>query len=361
MSEMRLGARPAGEDRQAAKPAPPPCPPAREDAIATELVAADIGGTNARFAFAHIAPDGAITLDEPITLATSEFVSLETAWEEFGRRAGRPLPRAASFAIAAPITGETLRMTNSSWIIHTGRLDHQLGLDRFAVLNDFAAVAHAVARAPDSAFEHVCGPDQPLPATGTISVVGPGTGLGVAYLHRFAKGGASDYHAQASEGGHVDFAPVDKVDDALLARLRAQYRRVSVERVAAGPGIVAIYETLAALEHREVPGLDDTQIWERGLEGKDALAAAAVSRFCMTLGSAAGDFALAHGASAVVIAGGVGDRLGRRLPSSGFAERFRAKGRYEAMMAGIPVRRIVLAQPGLFGAAAAFAKEHLPA
>jgi glucokinase len=328
--------------------------------MTTELVAADIGGTNARFSLAHIAADGAITLDEPITLGTSEFASLETAWEAFGRRLGRPLPAAASFAIAAPITGETLRMTNNSWIIHTGKLDEQLGLKSFAVLNDFAAIAHAVARAPETAFEHVCGPDEPLPAIGTISVVGPGTGLGVAFLHRFTQGGVSDYHVHASEGGHVDFAPVDKVDDALLARLRGRHRRVSVERVAAGPGIVAIYETLAALEHREIANLDDMQIWERGLGGTDALTVAAVSRFCMTLGSAAGDFALVHGASAVVIAGGVGERLGKRLSSSGFAERFRFKGRYEAMMAGIPVRRITLSQPGLFGAAAAFAKEHSP-
>jgi glucokinase len=81
----------------------------------------------------------------------------------------------------------------------------------------------------------------------------------------------------------------------------------------------------------------------------------------MALGSAAGDYALAHGAAGVVIAGGVAARLGRRLASSGFAQRFRFKGRYEVMMAGIPVKRITLAQPGLFGAAAAFAKEHPPA
>jgi glucokinase len=326
--------------------------------MTTELVVADIGGTNARFAFAQISADGAIRLDEPVTLATSGFASLETAWEEFGRRAGKPLPKGASLAIAAPITGETLRMTNNSWIIQTGKLDEQLGLDRFTVLNDFAAVAHAVARAPETALEHVCGPDRPLPETGTISVLGPGTGLGVAFLHHFTAGG--DYHVQASEGGHIDYAPVDRVDDALLARLRSRHRRVSVERVAAGPGIVGIYENLAALEHREVPNLDDKQIWELGLEGKDALAVAAVNRFCMTLGSAAGDYALVHGATGVVIAGGVAARLGKRLSSSGFAERFRFKGRYEAVMADIPVKRIVLDQPGLYGAAAAFAKEHVP-
>jgi glucokinase len=322
--------------------------------MTTDLVVADIGGTNARFALAHIGAAGAIKIDEPITLGTSDFASLETAWEEFGKRIGKPLPKHASLAIAAPITGETLRMTNNSWVIHTGKLDEQLGLDAFTVLNDFAAVSHAAARAPDSAFEHICGPDGPLPPIGTISVLGPGTGLGVAYFHRFP----GDYLVQATEGGHIDFAPVDSIDDALLVRLRARHRRVSFERVAAGPGIVAIYENLAALEHRKIATLEDREIWKLGIDGTDALAAAAVSRFCMTLGSAAGDYALVHGSVAVVVAGGVADRLRGRLPTSGFAERFRFKGRYEKMMAGIPVKLITLDQPGLYGAAAAFAKEH---
>jgi len=320
----------------------------------TDLVVADIGGTNARFALAHVAEDGAISIAAPVTLGTSDYVSLETAWEAFGQKLGKPLPKAASLAIAAPITGETIRMTNNSWVIHTGQLDRQLGLDNATVINDFAAVAHAGARAPDSAFEHICGPEGPLPAEGTISVLGPGTGLGVAYFIRWK----NDYHAQATEGGHIDFAPVDNIDDALLARLRARHRRVSTERVAAGPGIIAIYETLAALERREIAALDDRDIWKRGLDGSDPLAAAAVERFCMNLGSAAGDYALAHGAKAVVIAGGVADRMRDRLPSSGFASRFRFKGRYEQMMAGIPVKLITLDQPGLFGAAAAYAKEH---
>jgi len=321
----------------------------------TELVVADIGGTNARFSIATVDPGGAITLGEPITLGTSDFVSLQTAWEEFGHRLGRPLPKFASMAIAAPVTGEVVRMTNNSWVIDTGRLDEQLGLDRASVINDFAAVAHAAARAPAAAFEHLCGPDGPLPETGTITVLGPGTGLGVAHFHRFAGG----YHVQATEGGHVDFAPVDRIDDALLARLRDRHRRVSIERVVAGPGIVDIYETLAAFENRELVPMGDRDIWRSGIAGEDTLAAAAVDRFCLSLGSAAGDFALAHGASAVVIAGGVAERLRAVLPRSGFAERFRFKGRYEQMMAGLPVKLITLPQPGLFGAAAAFAKEHL--
>lgn len=322
----------------------------------TDLVALDIGGTHARFAPASISPDGEIALGEAVTLKTSDFASLESAWEAFEQRSDTPVPRAAAIAIAGPVTGETVRMTNNSWVIRTGCLDEQLGLDHFTVLNDFAAVAHAVANAPADQFVHLAGPDTPLPLAGTISVIGPGTGLGVAHFRRVD----GTYHVQATEGGHIDFAPVDAIDDAILARLRKVHRRVSVERVVSGPGIVEIHAALAALEHRSVEEVDDRTIWERGLEGSDTLSRAAVERFCMSLGSVAGDYALAHGASGVVIAGGLGYRLRDTLAQSGFSGRFAFKGRYEQMMSAIPVKLITHPQPGLFGAAAAFAREHQP-
>ena len=95
----------------------------------TDLVALDIGGTHARFALASVGGDGAIRLGEPETLNTSDFTSLKTAWEEFERRSSKPVPNAAAIAIAGPVTGETVRMTNNSWVIHTGRIEEQLGID----------------------------------------------------------------------------------------------------------------------------------------------------------------------------------------------------------------------------------------
>jgi glucokinase len=321
----------------------------------TDLVAIDVGGTHARFALATLGTDGGIALGEPVTLKTGDHVSLQTAWEEFQRRCERPVPRAAAIAIAGPVTGEIVRMTNNSWVLDTGALDEQLGLDKVTVLNDFAAVAHAVARAPDDQLVHITGPAIPLPARGTISVLGPGTGLGVAHFHRFAGG----YHVQATEGGHIEFAPLDALDDWMLTRLRKEHLRVSTERVHSGPGIREIYAAIAALEQRTAEPLDDRTIWERGIAREDSLAAAAVERFCTSLGSLAGDYALAHGAGAVVLAGGLGLRLREVLPRSGFGDRFRFKGRYTQMMSGIPVKLIIHPQPGLYGAAAAFAAQHL--
>ncbi|MXO66608.1 glucokinase [Altericroceibacterium endophyticum] len=323
---------------------------------ASDLVALDIGGTHARFALVRFAADGSIAMDDPITLKTSDFVSLQTAWEEFENRVDGPVPRAAALALAGPATGETVRLTNNSWAIHTGALDEQLGLDRVCVLNDFAAVAHAVARAPEDQFLHLTGPETPLPLNGTISVIGPGTGLGVAHLWR---SGAEHYHVQASEGGHINFAPTDHIEDAILSRLRARHRRVSVERVVSGPGIVEIYNTLAALEKKAVDDLGDRAIWERGMKREDKLAEAAIEHFCLALGSASGDYALAHGSRAVVIAGGLGYRIRETLKRSGFADRFRFKGRFEQAMMRLPVKLITHPQPGLFGAAAAFQREHL--
>lgn len=319
-----------------------------------DLVAVDIGGTHARFAIATVADDGTITLGQPETLHTEDHASFQTAWEDFGDRRGGTLPRAVSMAIAGPVGGEVIRFTNNPWIIRPALVREKLDVDQFTIVNDFEAVAHAVARADDDQFIHLTGPDGPLPSTGRLTVIGPGTGLGVAHLYREPTG---EYRVSATEGGHIDFAPLDSIEDTILARLRKRHNRVSVERVVAGPAISDIYETLAAMEGKAVAEEDDIAIWTRGQDGSDSLAAAAVDRFCMSLGSVAGDMALAQGARGVVIAGGLGYRIRNALISSGFAERFCAKGRFAGMMAAIPVKLIIHPQPGLFGAAAAFAAE----
>ena len=321
----------------------------------TSLVTVDIGGTHARFAMAEIAADGAITLGEPATLHTKDHASFQTAWEDFAQQQGGSLPDAVAIAVAGPVGGEVIQFTNNPWIIRPALIPEKLGATRYTVVNDFGAVGHAVARAAPEHFVHLAGPDEPLPASGTISIVGPGTGLGVAHVWR--DGGA--YRVQATEGGHIDFAPLDSIEDTLLARLRQRHRRVSVERVVSGPGIVDIYEALAAMEGRAIQPLDDRTLWQLGTSGEDSLAAAAVDRFCLSLGAVAGDIALAQGASGVVIAGGLGLRIRDTLLKSGFASRFRAKGRFEGLMASLPVKLITHPQPGLFGAAAAFASEHL--
>ncbi|RXD05659.1 glucokinase [Sphingomonas sp. UV9] len=319
-----------------------------------EIVAADIGGTHARFAIAEVEDGHVVSLGEPVTLKTADHASLQTAYQAFEAGVGRPLPRAVAIAVASPVANDVIRLTNNPWIIRKSLITERLNADQWVVVNDFGAVGHAVAQVPSSDFIHLCGPDTPLPSEGITTICGPGTGLGVAQLLRRKNG----YQVLETEGGHMDFAPLDGIEDALLKRLRKTFTRVSAERVVAGPGIVAIYETLAAMEGRSVPSHDDKTIWTEAIDGTDSIALAALDRFCLALGAVAGDLALAQGAKAVVIAGGLGFRIKDRLIRSGFDQRFVAKGRFQTMMAAMPVKLITHPQPGLFGAAAAFAQEH---
>lgn len=319
-----------------------------------EIVSVDIGGTHARFAIAEVANGRVASLSEPVTLKTAEHGSLQLAWEAFGKQLGKPLPRAGAIAVASPISGDLIKLTNNPWVIRPALIPSKLGLDSHVLINDFGAVGHAAAQVGPEHFEHLCGPDTDFPARGSITICGPGTGLGVAQVLRTDHG----YHVIETEGGHMDFAPLDKLEDQILAQLRKRHTRVSVERICAGPGIVAIYEVLAEIEGKSIQRLDDKAVWTMALEGSDSLAAAALDRFCLALGAVAGDLALAHGPKGVVIAGGLGLRIKDALKQSGFANRFVAKGRFQSLMATIPVKLITHPQPGLYGAAAAYAQEH---
>ena len=316
-----------------------------------EIVAVDIGGTHDRFALAGVEAGRVAWLGEECTLKTNEYASLQTAWEEFGRRAARTLPAAAAIAFAGPVQGEVLKLTNNPWVIRTSAISGMLGLENFTLVNDFGAVGHAVAQLGAEHFRHLCGPERGLPERGIVSIVGPGTGLGVAMLVRDAE----NYRVVETEGGHIDFAPLDGLEDRLLAELRKRFRRVSVERIASGQGLRNIYEALAELEQRPARYSDERMLWQAAMAGEDSLASAALDRFCLSLGAISGDLALAHGSEAVVIGGGLGLRLADHLPRSGFRSRFIAKGRFERRMDEMPVKIITHQQPGLFGAAAAFA------
>ena len=320
-----------------------------------QIATADVGGTHARFALATIDGGKVVELGEPVTLKTAEHGSFQLAWQEFGRRSGGELPNELSIAFAGPVGGEMLKLTNNPWVIRPALIKDRLDVDRYTIVNDFGAVAHAVASLARRATSSICVvPISRCRSNGIVTVLGPGTGLGVAILHK--QGGP--YEVIETEGGHIDFAPLDSLEDKILQQLRKNFRRVSVERLVAGRGLWNIYEALGAIEGLQLTFHDDKELWAAALDYRDSLANAALDRFCLSLGAVSGDMALAQGASAVVIAGGLGQRLVEHLPRSGFRDRFIAKGRFERRMDEMPVKLITHPQPGLFGAAAAFAREH---
>jgi glucokinase len=317
----------------------------------TELVAADIGGTHARFALAEVEDGRVLELGEALTLETAQYAGLAEAWQALARHLGRSLPDAAALAFAYPVENDLPQLTNMPWTIDRQTISEELGLDRYLILNDFAAIGHAAATLGDESFVHIAGPDRALPAIGVISVVGPGTGLGVGLVIR----NDDQYQVISSEGGNMDFAPQNDFEDRLTARLRNQYGHVSAERVVSGPALRDIYAVIAKAE---MPYSDDRELWQAALEGTDPTAVAALERFCRCLGAFAGNVALAHGANAVVLAGGQGLRLREHLPASGFAEALAAKGEYKAILEQLSVKLIAHPEPGLYGAAAAFAAGH---
>lgn len=318
------------------------------------IAVADIGGTHARFALAEIADGQVTSLGEPVTLETADHANFELAWQEFGKLAGSQLPDALGMAFAGPVDGELLKLTNSAWEIRPALMGELLRVTKFKIVNDFGAIAIAVGDFGPEQFDHVCGPEGSLPNEGVTTVLGPGTGLGVAQIFKSADG----YNVIETEGGHIDFAPLDALEDRILAFLRQRFGRVSVERIASGPGLVNLYNAIASIERQAVQQPDDKAIWTAAINETDPLAIAALDRFFLSLGAVAGDLALAHGSNAVVIAGGLSLRLKDRFATSGFADRFIAKGRFKQRMEGIPVKLVNHPQPGLFGAATAFAKEY---
>ena len=212
-------------------------------------------------------------------------------------------------------------------------------------------MAHAVHALEPEHFVHVCGPDVPLPDHGAISVLGPGTGLGVAVLQRRAAGPI----VLETEGSHIHFAPLDETEQRVSAIIAAKYGRTSIERVVSGPGLGDVVRALSPGDAR-----NDAALWEAAIAGAEPVLVEALDLFLASYGAATGDLSLAHGAMGVALTGGLTNRLLHLIAQSRFHERFVDKARYRSRMETVPVKLVTHPQPGLFGAAAAFAREHSP-
>lgn len=318
----------------------------------TLALAADIGGTNARFAVAECNA-GKVRLVFDQAYPTSSFPDFEPALEAFVREAREARVLAgelppACIAMAGAVDRDTGRLTNrANWSFDVAALRQRLGL-RARLINDFLAIAYAVPHAsPADWIELQAGEAIPH---GSIALVGAGTGLGVASL---VWDGAR-YRPQPSEGGHVAFAPADDTQLELCRYLMQTHGgRASAERAVSGAGLKRIH-TFLSQRHPGEPALEPPEIAARALEDPLSVSGQALSIFVRCYGSFAGDIALAFLArGGVYICGGIAAKLAARFAEGDFMEAFVFKGRHREIAASIPVRLVTNESLGLHGAALA--------
>ena len=317
----------------------------RHSALRPSLIA-DIGATNARFAV--LSPGGG--LQRPRVLACEDYPTIHDAIAAYldSELPLTDVPRleAAALAIAGPVTGDRVALTNHPWSFSIGELRRHLGVARLQVLNDFAAVAHAMPYLAADERTQI-GTGQPMPEA-PVGVLGPGSGLGVCGLVRTA----SAWLPLPGEGGHATMAPANGRESAVLDRMRTRHDHVSAERLLSGPGLVDLYVTLAEIDGVPAASYTAAQITSPDVGESDRYCGEAVEMFCAMLGTVAGNLALTLGArGGIYIAGGIVPKLGPRFAASGFRVRFEAKGRLGPYLAKIPAYVVTHPFPAFLGLA----------
>ncbi|HEX6941610.1 MAG TPA: glucokinase [Gemmatimonadaceae bacterium] len=325
------------------------------------VLAADIGGTNARLAIAEVT-DGRARIERRQQYASQDAPSLASIALRFIAESGEQRLSRACFGVACRVTEGICRPANLPWTIHEGELAASIGIPGTSIINDFDAIGQGIALlAPADVVTLQRG--EPI-AHGNLALIGAGTGLGEAFL----VWDGFRYRVQPSEGGHVNFAARDEIEWGIYGALQAEFGHVSYERVVSGPGLVHIYRYLVSArggaEHQLVRdelrrGDPAAVIVRHGLAGTDPLCAQAVDLFTSLLGAHAGNLALTVlAAGGVYVAGGIAPRMVDKLRTGPFLKSFRDKGRLSEFVERVPVHVITNTDVGLLGAAAVAANGH---
>ena len=316
---------------------------------ASAWLVGDIGGTNARFGL--MTPSGELL--HSAVFDADDFPDIEAAIRAYlVQRGDLPLPTTGALAIAAPVGGDRIAMTNHPWSFSLTALRDALGFSRLIAINDFAAVALAIPRLADGDRAQIGGGAPRTDAP--IGVLGPGSGLGASGLVRVG----NDWQALTGEGGHATMPAATDRESAALGQMRSRFDHVSAERCLSGPGLVNLYQSLAALDGVPAASYTPAQITDPQTGARDPLCREATAMFCAMLGTVAGNLALTLGAQGgVFVAGGIVPRLGERFAASDFRRRFEAKGRMSAYLQAIPTYVVTHKLPAFLGCAAALAEE----
>lgn len=302
------------------------------------ILVGDVGGTNTRFAIAEL-QGGDWRFTRLQQQATGPRVLEDLA--RYLATAGLPPLEAAAFCGAGPVLQDgSIQLTNAELRLDPAELARAAGLAKVVLVNDFAAVAHAIPRLPAGAFA-ACGGGPARPQSPCV-VLGPGTGLGIAI---FAPG-RDEWVVIPGDGGHADLAPVDDEELAAWYALRERHGRVSAETVLCGPGIERLHAALSPGENRRA-----IEIVEAARSG-DVPAARALALFTRWLGRVAGNLALTAGATGgVYLAGGMIPAWGEHFDTRAFRAAFEDKPPYTDWLRAVPTAVVRHPQPGLYGLA----------
>jgi len=298
-------------------------------ALKFPILIGDIGGTNARFALLVDA------FAEPKTfpvVKTADFATLDDAIQATVLDKTSLQPKSAVLAVAGPIDGNEIPLTNCDWVVKPRGMLATLGLGEIIVLNDFEAQALAVSSLPERSRQKIGG-GTPHEGASRV-VVGPGTGLGVAGLVRARK----MWIPVAGEGGHIDIGPRSDRDFAIWPHLDTIEGRVSAEQVLCGRGLVNIYDALCKVDGVAATLTDPAEITEAASSRNNAQSSEAVELFATYLGRVAGDLALIFMArGGVYIGGGIFQRIIPILKPERLREAFEDKAPHSAVMRDIPL------------------------
>lgn len=302
----------------------------------TMTLLADIGGTYARFALLSDAALGPVAV-----LAVADYPTIVDAARAF---LGQTRPDFAVIGAAGAVAHGRVTMLNADRTIDVAELRHAFGLRAVRLVNDFEALAWALPALEDADLIRI-GP-HPIPAEGTLCVLGPGTGYGLAALVRHP---GSDT-AVVTEGGHASIAAEDKREEAIIRVLRDRFQHVSIERILSGPGLVNLYHAVGLVDGLVIRERTSAEIVTHALADDCEASVSTLHTFCAFLGSAAGNAALSFGAvGGVYLGGGLPARFPAFLTGSPFRTRFEAKGRMRHYVAAIPTALITRALPAFVG------------
>jgi glucokinase len=315
-------------------------------------VVADFGGTNARFATVGESPRDLRDVD---VSRCADHPSLAHAVEAYLQKHRIRDLAEMCIAVAGPVDKDMVQLPNNHWIFSKSQLELRLDAP-LTVINDFTAQALCIDILEEEEL-HWIGTPRPT-GPGIRTLIGPGTGLGVAV--EMPSGDIIP-----SEAGHVGFAATSEHEIQLLRALFTRFRRVSIERLVSGPGLENIYWANRRIAQPD-PEADQVQRSPKEIaelaHGGDPMARESIEDFFDILASFAGDMALATWATGgIYLSGGVVEKLNRYLDPERFRARFQDKGRFTRFCEEVPVAWVRAEHPGLLGCAVAVRKlEHLP-